>query len=963
MLARMAFGGWIALAGAGAALAQLPVTELKSIFPPGGKQGTTLDVQITGVDLDGPTTLVFSHPGITAAPKMEPPTPLVKTPRPLDNQYAITIAADTPPGIYEARAVGRFGASNPRAFVVGSLDDVRDNGANRSPSTPQEVAVGSVVNGTTEGDSIDFYKLNLKQGQRVIIDCWARRIDSRMDSTLVLLNEQGQELARDRDTEGRDALLDFTAPADGAYLVGVYDFLYRGGSEYFYRVRAHSGPHVDCIYPPVAEAGKPTKITLYGRNLPGGKPAEDMHWEGRPLEALEVEVTLPADEVAQRQLAVTRFVKPHAASLDTFAYQFTSPQGAADPEPIAYAVAPVILEQESNDDPTHAQKISLPCEYVGRFFPEDDRDWVEFEAKKGDVFWIEVVAHRFGLDADPFLLVQKVTKNAQGEEQAADVAQVDDPADRNTRIGSDFDTSTDDPSWKLEAAEDAIYRLQVRDQFGSGRADPRSAYRLLIRRATPDFRLIASPEPSPGQNNNQVLQGAAVLRRGGSMAVDIRVDRRDGFEGEIQVTAEGLPPGVTCAGAVLGGAVKDGCLVFTAEENAAAWSGPITIVGKAKIGEQEVVRRARTGALVWGVNNRQQESPIARMARDLVLSVIDKETGAALVKVGDGTVTETSKGGKVSIPVTAVWRGEIKGDIALAPIGAPNEFQVKNFNLKKDQQDAKVEFVLSNNNIKPGAYTFYLRGTTKLAYPRNPDLVKDHEERQKEIDAVIKELQDKAKQTAEAKTKAAQAALQAAAIVKQKEQAVAAAKGEAAEQANRELAQAREQLQAAEQAKAQTEAEDKQTQDLVKQAGERKKQIDAQLNQVKQANQKKDINLFLVSTPVQVRIAPDPLELTVQPPASLKQGEKTQIVVRVKRLYGCEDPVEVTFEPPGGVAGLSAPKINLAKGQAEGKLEVAAANNATVGEHTINVRFRVRFNNVQLDEVVPLPLKVEAAPK
>ena len=35
------------------------------------------------------------------------------------------------------------------------------------------------------------------------------------------------------------------------------------------------------------------------------------------------------------------------------------------------------------------------------------------------------------------------------------VAQVDDPADRNIRIGGDFDTSTDDPSFRLEATEDA----------------------------------------------------------------------------------------------------------------------------------------------------------------------------------------------------------------------------------------------------------------------------------------------------------------------------------------------------------------------------------------------------------------------------------------------------------------------------------------------------------------------------
>lgn len=40
---------------------------------------------------------------------------------------------------------------------------------------------------------------------------------------------------------------------------------------------------------------------------------------------------------------------------------------------------------------------------------------------------------------------------------------------RNTRIGSDFDTSTDDPSYRLVVNDDATYRLLVRDNFGESR--------------------------------------------------------------------------------------------------------------------------------------------------------------------------------------------------------------------------------------------------------------------------------------------------------------------------------------------------------------------------------------------------------------------------------------------------------------------------------------------------------------
>ncbi len=56
------------------AWAQLPTAQLTSVFPPGGKQGTTVEVTIAGTDLDDSDKLVFNHPGLVAQPKMSPTT-------------------------------------------------------------------------------------------------------------------------------------------------------------------------------------------------------------------------------------------------------------------------------------------------------------------------------------------------------------------------------------------------------------------------------------------------------------------------------------------------------------------------------------------------------------------------------------------------------------------------------------------------------------------------------------------------------------------------------------------------------------------------------------------------------------------------------------------------------------------------------------------------------------------------
>src|SRR5437879_4536223 len=96
-----------------AALAQLPTTQLTSIFPPGGKQGATVEVTIAGTDLDDVTKLDFNHPGMLATPKVTAATAIAPA-RPILNQFTISIAADISPGDYEVRAAGRFGLSNPR---------------------------------------------------------------------------------------------------------------------------------------------------------------------------------------------------------------------------------------------------------------------------------------------------------------------------------------------------------------------------------------------------------------------------------------------------------------------------------------------------------------------------------------------------------------------------------------------------------------------------------------------------------------------------------------------------------------------------------------------------------------------------------------------------------------------------------------------------------------------------------
>jgi hypothetical protein len=1005
------------ISGVSIAQERMPTPQLSAVFPPGGKPGTTVELSATGNDLDEADKLLLTHPGITAAVKVSTPTDFEKVARPLYGNFTVTIAGDVPPGIYEARTIGRFGVSNPRSFVVGSLNEVIDSAGNESADKPMEIAVGTTVSGRVNANSYDYYKLPLKAGERVLIDCWAQRIDSRMDPTVVVLNAAGREIARVRDTVGNDPVLDFTAPAEGIYTLKLSDGVYGGGPDYVYRLTVASTPFIDFVFPPSAAPGSNGPFTLYGVNLPGGQPADGMTMQGSPLQKLVVNIAAPGDEAAKTQLAVGLLGRTQRAWQDGFEYRLAAPQGSSNPVTVYFARAGVVPETEPNSLAAEAQKLTLPCEIVGQFYPAGDNDYYQFDAKKGEVYWIEVASHQLGIDADPFLTISRITKNEKGEEQIAEIAQVDDPQERQNRIGSDFDTSNDDPSYKFTAPEDGSYRVLVRDQFGTARRDPSIVYRLSMTRAQADFRLVATTDPPRmGDPNNQpqIAVAPLLLKKGGTVLVPIKVERRHGYEGDITISADGLPAGVTAAPAVIGGNVESASLVLSAAENVTAALAPIRIVGKATIDGKEVAREARYCQTVWGTQNRQQQLPEFRLTQTLQLGIVDREMQAATILPAEDKIYETSVGGNVEVPVNVARRGEFKEAIKLSGGGLPNEIRFPDVNVDGAAAQAKVAIPLNQQNIKPGMYTFYLKGETKQKYVRNAEAIPAVEADQKQFEETQKAIQQTAqtaeqtrnqanqkaqesqtataqatqnKQTATTEQQQKAAALKAATdklnaakeaaakdeanqalkdalALATKELEVATAQAKEADDklavADKALTDAQANQKTAEEAKVKGEADLKAAQDKVAQANQFKQQLDQRVNQVRQQNQPKDIPFIVVSTPIKLRIAKAPHTATVGAPLAIKQNEKQPLTVTLARLYGYDQPLEVIFEPQG-VAGISGNNQNVPNGQNEGKLEVTAAANAPVGEHVCNVKVRARWNNVQSEVNVPVTIKIEAA--
>ena len=480
-----------------------------------------------------------------------------------------------------------------------------------------------------------IYVFTAKKGQRIIINCWAWRLDSQLDGTLQLYDPKGKELAYSGDYYGRDPFIDFTAAEDGDYTVKIWDFVYGGGSDFFYRLHIGSLPHIDAVVPAAIKPGAKNTVTIYGRNLPGGKPAPGLEIEGRPLETITREIDAPADPALVLGLNTGQAIRPNQSSLDGIAYRLATPEGSSNPIFLAFTNHPILVEKEPNNDRATAQRLPIPCDVTGSFSPVGDKDWYAFLAKKGEKLVIEIFGERQSGLIDPLV--------TGFDPKGKRIFTGDNGFGRN--IGQiRYTTNTRDVRWEFVPPADGEYAVQVRDQYYQQRGSMRFTYRLSIRRPQPDFRLIVVP-------NHETQPDATVVGRGGRHWMDVLAFRNDGFDEPIRVEATNLPPGVTCDPVVIGPGKTSAPLVFFAAKDAPLGHGEIRVLGKATIDGVDAMRVARGGGLTWQTTNTPG---IARMADSIVLAV---RNSVPFMLTATPSATKVVAGEKVSIRVQ-VERGE-----------------------------------------------------------------------------------------------------------------------------------------------------------------------------------------------------------------------------------------------------------------------------------------------------------------
>jgi hypothetical protein len=663
--------------------ADLPSLRFDRLTPLGAAAGSTVEVEIAGADIDDVKTLLFDHSGFKAEHLK-------------DRRFRVTIAADVPEGTYDVRLLGRFGISNPRLFAVShGLTDVAEKEPNNDLATAQVIAVNSAVNGVSDGNGEDVFRFPAKKGQRVVIECQAGKLDSEMDATLTLSDADGKQLASNSDYHGRDPLIDFVAGHDGDYFVRVYDLSYRGGQPY--RLVVSDRPQIENVFPRAVQAGRATKLTVYGRNLGRAAKPSAWHVQDVALDEYQESVTAPADVLT---LGTYRFfehpvghsVLPTAATCTLTGFQFRPRPGgvaAANGVPLVVVDTPVSMEVEPNDDADKPQALTLPAVVSGRFDRPRDADWYEFEAPENGPYSFEVYCERIAGRADPYLVVT--------DDKGNRVTELDDFGQRMNA----FDGHLRDPSGTVNLMGKRRYRVLVQDRYRRGGA--RYQYVLTVRKARPDFYVAVIHPQNPGPSGTTV-------RRGGATHLDVIIHHKEGFNGPITLTAEGLPPGLHAQPTT----IRDsrGVFTFWADADAADWVGAVKLIATAKAGETTLRREVRPYTRVWSQANLGSSRP----TRELMLAV--RESAPFALHFVPEKV-EAKPGSKVEVKLRLERRWpDFKNALTVAPLSFPGPIRMGNVQVAADKNEVAVTL-----EVQPGApdgeYTLSVSGQAQVPYSKD----------------------------------------------------------------------------------------------------------------------------------------------------------------------------------------------------------------------------------------------------
>jgi pre-peptidase len=542
------------------ARAQMPLhpPEIRTLFPIGGVQGSTVEVLVDGQNVSDPSTVAISGEGVHASVVAEESVAPVRIVGNSTARIRLEIAPDAPLGIRELRLLTPAGLTNRALFEVSrAMASLRESEPNDTFAAAQKVPIPVTIEGRIyPSEDVDTYRFTVESGDELLFRVTAQPLESSLDGYLTLRDSSGRELASNDDYVTRDPVLAYRFQKAGEYAIEVRDVDYGGSLESSYRLTISREPYLRTVYPLGVHRGTVADLQLFGLNL-------------AQLAGRGPDWYMPENEVPQARYEVAPDTPPGPRE-----FRLATPGGVSNPVVMEVLDVPEVREVEPNDDAQRAQRLPVPGVghgqiYGGKANPKGDLDLWRFAAKKGQKLRLSIRARAAGSLLDALLTIRDST----GKKLAR---------------ADDTDTSRD-PILEFDPPADGDYLAEVTDLNGEGGL----GYVYMLR---------IEPVPAPHPDFSLAIYPAnPSVPRGGSVPVEVRVTRTGGFTGPIRFDLPPLPAGVTAFIPDYAATSDRFYIALTAAADAGAALGPFSLAGVAEIDGKPISHTATGSERVWNL--------------------------------------------------------------------------------------------------------------------------------------------------------------------------------------------------------------------------------------------------------------------------------------------------------------------------------------------------------------------------
>jgi hypothetical protein len=569
---------------------------------------------------------------------------------PLKMQAKVEVTAEkwVAPGTHQFRLITPHGSSTLAKFAIGAFPELEEQEPNNEIEQAQPVSLPATINGVIlKAGDIDQYRFQASAGQEMVFQVKAGELGSLLDPVIEIYNFQGDRVASNLHATDR-SLLGYRVSASGSYTVQVSDYLKAGSLRHFYRLTLGVFPLLRGRYPLGLKAGTTRQFQIWGYNLGGTSSTAPEPFGLLPGKQVDIGALS-----TQTKNGETANMLPVAIGLydeSEESVNNNSLEGAEELKIPSTVNGRITLDRSGNALPDYyrfrtRKGEKLVLETMARRLGSPLDSLIEVLDAKGSLVprlivrpvWKTQItlfdrdskspglrlAQTSGLELNDCLLagtdLMRVVKLTNGPDEDVTFENFD-----GQRLAMEDATpeahALDDFIYKVElhppgtqfspngmplfhffmrnddggpgygkdsrvtftAPADGVYYARVSDVGNRGGDD--FAYRLTIRQPAEDFLISASP------SNPNIPEASKV-------PVEVRVLRREGFQGPVQVDFENLPNGLTGTSGVIPPGEDSVTLLLSLASGAHLQDGwtSFRILGKAKLGNELAIRVANEG--------------------------------------------------------------------------------------------------------------------------------------------------------------------------------------------------------------------------------------------------------------------------------------------------------------------------------------------------------------------------------